>query len=43
LRGEDVVLTGRVQSYFQKQMAQESLRRIEGVGRIVNNLEVISN
>lgn len=39
---QDVVLTGSVRTYFQKQMAQESLRGIEGLGRIVNQLEVIS-
>lgn len=38
----DVVLTGSVRTYFQKQMAQESLRGIEGLGRIVNQLEVVS-
>ena len=35
-----VVLTGRVNSYFQKQMAQEAIRRIDGVERIDNQLEV---
>jgi osmotically-inducible protein OsmY len=29
-----VVLKGVVNSYFQKQMAQESLRRVEGVNEI---------
>ncbi len=38
----DVCLTGSVRSYFQKQMAQECLRGIEGLGRIVNQLEVVS-
>ncbi len=42
LRGEDVVLTGSVRTYFEKQMAQESLRRIQGLGRIVNDVEVVS-
>lgn len=37
----DVLLTGSVRSYFQKQMAQESLRGIEGLGRVVNQLEVV--
>jgi osmotically-inducible protein OsmY len=36
-----VVLKGTVRSYYQKQMAQESLRRIDGVDHIENNLEVI--
>lgn len=35
-----VVLRGTVASYFQKQMAQEALRRIEGVEAIENQLEV---
>jgi osmotically-inducible protein OsmY len=38
--GGTVILQGRVRSYFQKQMAQESLRNLEGVQRIVNDLEV---
>ena len=36
----DVLLTGSVRSYYQKQMAQESLRGIEGLGRVVNELKV---
>lgn len=35
-----VTLRGVVHSYFQKQMAQEALRRIEGVDEILNELEV---
>lgn len=35
-----VTLRGVVHSYFQKQMAQEALRRIEGVREILNELEV---
>lgn len=42
LRDEEVVLTGSVQTYFQKQMAQETLRKIDGIRRIVNELEVVS-
>ena len=38
----DVVLTGAVRSFFQKQMAQESLRRISGIRRIVNDVQVVS-
>lgn len=38
----EVLLTGSVRSYFQKQIAQESLRGLDGVGRIVNQLEVAS-
>jgi osmotically-inducible protein OsmY len=36
------VLRGIVRSYYQKQLAQESLRAISGVARITNELEVVS-
>lgn len=36
-----VVIRGTVSSYFQKQMAQEALRNLEGVRAIDNELEVI--
>jgi len=35
-----VVLKGNVGSFFEKQMAQEAIRRIDGVQRIDNLLEV---
>jgi osmotically-inducible protein OsmY len=35
-----VVLKGNVKSFYQKQMAQEAIRRIDGVQRIDNLLEV---
>jgi len=35
-----VTLRGVVGSYFQKQMAQEAVRRVEGVDEIANELEV---
>lgn len=38
--GGRVTLKGIVKTYFQKQMAQEVVRRVEGVERIDNNLEV---
>jgi osmotically-inducible protein OsmY len=38
-----VVLKGTVNSYFQKQMAQEAIRRIDGVELIDNQLEVAWN
>ena len=38
--GGQVVLRGRVNSYYQKQMAQEALLRIEGVDGVENQLEV---
>ncbi len=40
--GGRVILHGTVGSYFQKQMAQESLRAIAGVTQIDNRLEVFS-
>ena len=36
-----VVLRGVVPSYFEKQMAQESIRSIEGIREIFNELEVL--
>ena len=38
-----VVINGTVDSFFEKQMAQEALRRIEGVKSIENNLEATWN
>lgn len=35
-----VILKGVVRSYYQKQMAQESLRELDGVDLIENQLEV---
>ena len=35
-----VTLRGVVRSYFQKQMAQEAVRNVEGVDEICNELEV---
>jgi len=35
-----VVLKGSVKSFFEKQMAQEAIRRIDGVQKIDNLLEV---
>ena len=35
-----VVLRGVVNSYYQKQMAQEALRGVEGIDQIENQLEV---
>jgi len=36
-------LTGAVATYYQKQMAQESVRTIEGVTSVRNELEVMSH
>jgi osmotically-inducible protein OsmY len=38
--GSRVVLQGSVRSYFQKQMAQEIVRKVAGVEQIDNCLEV---
>ncbi|MBA3312242.1 MAG: BON domain-containing protein [Planctomycetaceae bacterium] len=38
----DVIIRGAVKSYYQKQIAQESVRRITGIGAIRNELEVVS-
>ena len=35
-----VIVEGNVDSYFHKQMAQETLLRIDGVRRIDNRLQV---
>jgi osmotically-inducible protein OsmY len=36
-----ITLRGVVHSYFQKQMAQETVRHIEGIHEILNELEVV--
>lgn len=35
-----LMLRGKVHSFYMKQLAQETVRKIEGVGAIVNALEV---
>ena len=35
-----VTLRGTVTSYFEKQMAQEAIRKVDGVAGIENNLQV---
>ena len=40
--GGGLRLSGKVDSYFHKQMAQESLRDLPGVNQIENLLEVLS-
>ena len=37
-----ITLRGVVRSYFQKQMAQEALRELDGVEEIYNELEVMA-
>ena len=41
--GGHVVIRGTVSSYFQKQMAQEAIRKLDGVQAINNELEVVWN
>jgi osmotically-inducible protein OsmY len=36
-----LVLRGRLNSFFHMQMAQEIVARIEGVERVVNQIEVV--
>lgn len=38
--GQVVVLEGHVESFFQKQIAQETIRRVDGVRRVENRLVV---
>ena len=38
--GSRVVMQGVVKTYFQKQMAQEAIRRVAGVEQVENCLEV---
>jgi len=37
-----LVLRGIVRSYYQKQLAQESLKSISGLPRICNEIEVVN-
>ncbi|MGE3317550.1 MAG: BON domain-containing protein [Planctomycetaceae bacterium] len=39
---DDVVLSGVVHTYYQKQMAQEAIRQMSGVSRVRNEIEVVS-
>jgi osmotically-inducible protein OsmY len=36
-----VFLRGRVNSYYLKQLAQETIRNVAGVEQIVNEIEVV--
>jgi len=40
MRPGRIVLRGVVRSYYQKQVAQEVVRLVDGVGRIENQLHV---
>jgi hypothetical protein len=37
-----LVLRGRSRSYYEKQVAQEAVKRVDGVTRVVNEIEVIA-
>lgn len=37
-----LVLQGRLNSFFHTQLAQETVRRVEGVQRVVNQIEVLN-
>ena len=39
----EVVITGRVSSYYMKQLAQEALRPALGARRLFNRVEVLPN
>lgn len=39
----EIVITGRVSSYYMKQLAQEALRPTVGDRRILNHVEVCPN
>ena len=35
-----LILRGQVESYYEKQLAQEAVARLEGVAQVVNEIEV---
>ena len=37
-----LILRGKVPSYYEKQLAQEAVRKIDGVRQIVNEIEVLA-
>ncbi|HEY8506339.1 MAG TPA: BON domain-containing protein [Gemmataceae bacterium] len=39
----EVILTGKVHSYYQKQLAQETIRPALGERRLVNRIKVIEH
>jgi len=39
--GDNVAIYGTAQTFFEKQMAQEAIRKIDGVQAIDNCLEVV--
>ena len=41
--GDNVTIHGTAQTFFEKQMAQEAIRKIDGVNAIDNCLQVVWN
>lgn len=39
----ELVLRGRLTTFFHKQLAQELVAKVGGVGRVVNEIEVIDS
>lgn len=37
-----VVIEGEVNSFYEKQLAQEALREVKGIERVENNLDVVT-
>ena len=37
-----IILRGTLHSFYHKQLAQEAVARIEGVLRVINEIEVVS-
>jgi osmotically-inducible protein OsmY len=35
-----LIIRGQVESYYEKQLAQEAVARLEGVAQVVNEIEV---
>lgn len=42
LEGDAILLEGKVPSFYLKQTAQSLLQSLDGVGRVVNRLEVVN-
>jgi osmotically-inducible protein OsmY len=43
LGGDTLLLRGCVTSYYQKQLVQEAVKRVDGVRGVVNDVEVRGN
>ena len=40
---DELILDGRLGSYYQKQLAQETVAGVEGVVQVVNEIEVVDH